>query len=167
MRETRIIGDLGEYFTAMCLINDQQRFTVDLIDSKGIDLMAYSSNEDGENTSYGISVKSRNVAVTPNSSILLRDKDIDFCYEESMKRGSIPCFSFVVVDQDRIDMLIITFDWLLEWRNATNDFDRNTGHFHRTNLSVNIGMNARNQWGHTENVVLWKSFDSTGSHVLK
>lgn len=157
MRTTRIVGDLGEYFTALNLTNDNKHYTVDLVDSKGIDLVAYPADGSG---SYGISVKSRNVAITPNSSILLRDKDIDYCWQEARGRNAIPCFSFVVFDQQRIDILVITFDQLLSWRDADADFDRTNGHFNKTNLSVNIGTRARDQWADMKDVILHLSLHS-------
>ena len=88
MRGTRLAGDFGEYYTALCLLNSGGWREPDILDSNGIDLAAYPTDED--KPALGISVKTRNVANTENSSILLRKKDITYCFQEARARKLEP-----------------------------------------------------------------------------
>lgn len=150
MRGTRLAGDFGEYYTALCLLNSGGWREPDVLDSKGIDLAAYPTDE--SKLALGVSVKTRNVANTENSSILLRDKDITYCFQEARARDLEPCFSFVIIGNGSLDILVLTLDSLIEERQVADVFDARTGEFARSSLSVPISENARERWGKCDSI---------------
>lgn len=150
MRGTRLAGDFGEYYTALCLLNSGGWREPDVLDSKGIDLAAYPTDEG--KPALGVSVKTRNVANTENSSILLRDKDITYCFQEARARDLEPCFSFVIIGNGSLDILVLTLDSLIEERQVADAFDARTGEFARSSLSVPISENARERWGKCDSI---------------
>lgn len=150
MRGTRLAGDFGEYYTALCLLNSGGWREPDILDSNGIDLAAYPTDEN--KPALGISVKTRNVANTENSSILLRKKDITYCFKEAMARNLEPCFSFVIIGNGSLDILVLTLDSLIEERQVVDAFDVRMGEFARETLSIPISKNARERWGKYDNI---------------
>jgi|GEM_PF-4515589 len=107
MRKSEIVGKFGETFVASLLYN--LGYKVDMIDENGIDLACYK-----ENKKYGVSVKSRNIQFNTNNSINLTFNDIIHTYNESKLRDLEPVYAFVVADLSRIDVLIVTQEYVFE-----------------------------------------------------
>jgi hypothetical protein len=102
MRKKEIVGEFGEAFVAQTLQN--LGFEVDRLDAEGIDLAAYSN--DGKK--FGISVKSRCIQDKNNDGINLTFNDLCYTYEQSVKRGIVPAYAFIVHKNNRIDLFIAT-----------------------------------------------------------
>lgn len=119
MRNTEIVGKFGELFVAALFRN--MEYEVDLIDAEGIDLVCYDNKD--SNIKYGVSVKTRrakNENGKINYSINIDYNDIVYTYKKSKDiRGVIPAYAFVVVDLKRIDVLIVTQDYVFK-RNLFN-----------------------------------------------
>lgn len=107
MRKSEIVGKFGEAFVASLLYD--LGYKVDMIDENGIDLACYK-----ENKKYGVSVKSRNIQFNINNSINLTFNDIIHTYNESKLRDLEPVYAFVVADLSRIDVLIVTQEYVFE-----------------------------------------------------
>lgn len=107
MRKSEIVGKFGEAFVASLFYD--LGYKVDMIDENGIDLTCYK-----ENKKYGISVKSRNIQFGKNDSINLTFNDIIHTYNESKLRDLEPAYAFVVADLSRIDVLIVTQEYVFE-----------------------------------------------------
>lgn len=107
MRKSEIVGKYGEAFVASLFYD--LGYKVDMIDENGIDLTCYK-----ENKKYGVSVKSRNIQFGKNDSINLTFNDIIHTYNESKLRDLEPAYAFVVADLSRIDVLIVTQEYVFE-----------------------------------------------------
>ena len=136
MRDKKLIGDFGEYFTAMAL--KAYGFECDLIDAEGIDIASYKDAD----TAYGISVKTRDSRNKYNNAITLKRKDIEYCYANAVKRGLVPSFAFVVWNDDGLYVTVMTLDELLkredvaDWWHVFND--GKAGQFQAEHLSIDI-----------------------------
>ena len=100
MLKEMCVGTLGEYYSMLefYFLGAQ---SVERVDHAGIDLVVYS----GKN--YGVSVKTRDVLLHPNSSISLNYNDVVLCWEQAKIRGLIPAFAFCVIDEDGFHLLIV------------------------------------------------------------
>ena len=113
MRQTEAVGKFGEYFVTMTLQN--LGYETDRIDAAGIDLMAYRKGRSAIER-YGLSVKTRNAYHQPNSNLRLQWNDIVYTHEQASLRGGIPAYAVVWNTETRMDVLIMTQEYLLKDR---------------------------------------------------
>lgn len=146
MLSTLIVGNFGESFIAH-LFHSLGYTAVDVIDAKGIDLACYSAD-----TSYGISVKCRNIQFTKNESINLTYNDIVYTYDESVQRKLTPAYAFLMADLQRIDVLIVTQEFTFsclqkdaftidEYKNRYVDKQAS-----KSTKSISTSLSAREKW---------------------
>ena len=107
MRKKEIARAFGEVFVAQTLMN--LGYEVDFLDAEGIDLAAYM--DDGNR--YGIIVKSISTQEKDHESIALTYHDLAYTYGQSVKRGLVPAYAFIVHKNERIDLLIATQGFIL------------------------------------------------------
>ena len=143
MRQSEAVGKFGEYFITMMLQNFS--YETDLVDAAGIDLMAYRKKPDSFER-YGISVKTRNAYDQPNNSLLLKWNDVVYTHEQSVLRGAIPAYAIVWNSNNRIDILIITHDYLLKKRGYESIDDFRTQSTKQNTLSVSTSQKSRDEW---------------------
>ena len=145
MRSTEIVKGFGETFVASLFYD--LGYKVDMIDEEGIDLTCYK-----ENNKYGVSVKTRNIQFGKNGSINLKYNDIVYTYNESKLRGLEPAYAFVVADLSRIDILIVTQEYVFENMclnvDSINDYmdkytDKNDS---GSTKSISTSLASKNTW---------------------
>ena len=148
MRKKEIVGEFGEAFIAQTMQN--LGYEVDRLDAEGIDLAAYSDN----GKKYGISVKSRCIQEKNNDSINLTYNDLSYTYEQSVKRGIIPSYAFIIHRNERIDIFIATQEAVCKQYLGVSDIKeymniyqskKDTG----STKYFSTSLKSREKWGET------------------
>lgn len=145
MRKKEIVKEFGEAFVAQTMQN--LGYEVDRLDAEGIDLAAYA--KDGKR--YGISVKSRCIQEKNNDSINLTYNDLCYTYEQSVKRGIIPAYAFVISKRDRIDLLIATQSYVCKQYLGIEDIKEYMSQYKSkkdagSTKSFNTSLKSREKW---------------------
>jgi len=144
MRKREIVKEFGESYVAQTMLN--LGYEVDRLDAEGIDLAAYKDEK-----KYGISVKSRCIQHNKNDSVNLNYNDICYTYLQSVKRGVIPAYAFIIHSNERIDLLVVTQEYVfkhylgvesIEKYMQTYESKKDSG----STKSISTSLNSRENW---------------------
>lgn len=148
MLKNDIVGNFGEAFIASLFYS--LGFEVDIVNATGIDLAAYK-----DDMKLGISVKSRNIQFGPNDSILLNYNDIVYTHSESELRNIQPAYAFIVTELNRIDILVVTQEYLFKNLISKNNPIKDIEHYKSiysdkkvsgSSKSVTTSKTAKENW---------------------